>query len=163
MNRRRRPRSVLVALSAVALGATALVGCGSSDKQELRLSGGAKNFTMDPKFETFCAAYDSLTLSLNDMAASGASKEAFDKILKDSKALVDASPDDIVDSVVTNDAILNAMNKAFADRKYDQEKIDTDETLRQEVQALYAQDGLAELTTKYADYLVKNCGVSTAK
>jgi hypothetical protein len=53
------------------------------------------------------------------------------------------------------------MNAAFAEREYDQATIATDEFLRQEVQALYAQKGLPEMTSTFSDYLVDNCGVST--
>jgi hypothetical protein len=95
------------------------------------------------------------------MSEAGSTKESFEVVLKKSAALVDVAPQDIVDSVMTNDAILNAMDAAFAQRDYDQATITTDEGLRQEVQTLYAQEGLPELTTKYSKYLVKNCGVST--
>ena len=115
---------------------------------------------MDQKFTEFCAAYDELNLAMNAMSDRGTTKETFAVVLEKSKALVEASPDDIADAVLSNDAILNAMNQAFAERGYDEEKISADEGLRQEVQRLYAQEGLPELTSKYADYLVTNCGVS---
>lgn len=136
-----------------------LSGC-ASDEKELRLSGGIDSFTIDPKFKDFCAAYDDLNLALNEMNEIGTSKETFGIVLEKSSALVDLSPDDIADAVLSNDAILNAMNQAFSDRGYDREKIDADEGLRREVQQLYAQEGVPELASKYADYLVKNCGVS---
>lgn len=145
----------LVALS-VGLGA-----CSSDEKEELRLSGGVENFTIQPAYQEFCSAYDSLNIALNEMSVQGTTKDSFGVVLEKSKGLVDASPDDIVDAVLSNDAVLNAMNNAFSDRDYDQAKISEDEGLRQEVQALYSQDGLAELTSRFADYLVKNCGVST--
>lgn len=137
-----------------------LVSC-TNDGEDLLLSGGAKNFTMDPKYTEFCAAYDNLNIALNDMSKAGSDQASFEVVLKKSAALVEVAPDDIADAVLTNDAILNAMNAAFAQRKYDQATITTDEGLRQEVQALYAQKGLPEMTTKYSKYLVKNCGVST--
>jgi len=136
-----------------------LSGC-SKDEKELRLSGGVSNFTIDPEFKGFCAAYDELNIALNDLTEIGTSKETFGVVLEKSRTLVDIAPDDISDAVLSNDAILNAMNQAFSDRGYDREKIDADESLRLEVQQLYSQKGLPELTTKYADYLVKNCGVS---
>lgn len=150
-------RRYVLVLSVVAIFGFA--ACSNDDK-ELRLSGGVENFTIDPKFTKFCAAYDDLNIALNDMTERGTNKETFAVVLAKSKALVDLAPDDIVESIITNDAILNAMNQAFADRDYDEEKISTDEGLRQEVRQLYAQDGLPELTSQYADYLVKNCGVS---
>lgn len=145
---------------AVATMVLSLAACGKSD-DKLLLSGGAKDFTMDPKYAEFCGAYDALNIALNDMSKAGSTKESFAVVLQKSKSLVELAPADILDSVRTNDAILNAMNKAFADRDYNQETISTDEGLRQEVQALYAQKGLPELTTEYSKYLVKNCGVST--
>ena len=153
MSRRLIPLALLIA-SAVGLSAC------SNDSDELRLSGGVKDFVMDQKFTEFCAAYDELNLAMNDMSDRGTTKETFAVVLEKSKALVEASPDDIADAVLSNDAILNAMNQAFAERGYDEEKISADEGLRQEVQRLYAQEGLPELTSKYADYLVTNCGVS---
>jgi hypothetical protein len=152
-----KQRFFFLALSIIPV---ALLSACASDEKELRLSGGADNFTIDPKFKDFCAAYDDLNLALNDMTEIGTTKETFKIVLEKSSALVDASPDDIADAVLSNDAILNAMNQAFSDRGYDREKIDADESLRQEVQQLYAQEGLPELASKYADYLVKNCGVS---
>lgn len=154
-------RKNLVLLVACVAAPIALVSCGNSGGDELLLSGEAKNFTMDPKFAEFCAAYDELNIALNDMSKAGSDQASFEVVLKKSAALVDVAPDDITDAVLTNDAILNAMNAAFAQRKYDQATITTDEGLRQEVQALYAQEGLPEMTTKYSKYLVKNCGVST--
>ncbi len=150
---------ILLGVAALAISSV-LASCGGSD-EELRLSGGAKGFTMDPKFAEFCTAYDALNIALNEMSEAGSTKESFEVVLKKSAALVDVAPQDIVDSVMTNDAILNAMDAAFAQRDYDQATITTDEGLRQEVQTLYAQEGLPELTTKYSKYLVKNCGVST--
>ena len=146
----------------VALAILVVVGLGacSNDDKDLRLSGSVDNFTMDPKFAEFCAAYDDLNIALNDMNERGTNKETFTIVLGKSKALVDLAPDDIADAVLSNDAILNAMNQAFSERDYDEEKISADEGLRQEVQQLYAQEGLPELTSKYAEYLVKNCGVS---
>jgi hypothetical protein len=138
----------------------AVSSCGNDDDQ-LLLSGGAKDFVMDPAFAEFCGAYDELNTAINAMPAAGSDKESFAVVLEKSSALVDVAPEEILDSVMTNDAILNAMNAAFADRNYDQATISTDEGLRQEVQTLYAQEGLPELTTKYSEYLVKNCGVST--
>lgn len=140
-----------------------IVGFGACGKggEKLSLSGGAKNFTMDPKYVEFCGAYDALTVALNDLSEVGSTEESLKVVLQKSKALVDVAPDDILDAVQTNDAILNAMNSAFAERGYDQATISTDESLRQEVQTLYAQDGLPEMTSKYAQYLVTNCGVST--
>lgn len=151
----RRFISLALAIAA-ALGFSAC----SKDSEDLRLSGGAENFVMDPKFAEFCAAYDELNLAMNDMSEIGTTKATFGVVLQKSKALVEASPDDIADAVLSNDAILNAMNQAFAERGYDEKKISADEGLRQEVQRLYSQDGLPELTSKYADYLVTNCGVS---
>lgn len=150
-------RFVTVALS---LACVTLVAACSNDSEDLRLSGGVENFVMDPKFTEFCAAYDELNVAINDMSDLGTTKATFSVVIQKSKALVEASPDDIADAVLSNDAILNAMNQAFAERDYDDEKISADEGLRQQVQQLYAQDGLPELTSKYADYLVKNCGVS---
>lgn len=153
--RSKAPAALLVSL-VVALGA-----CTADKDEELRLSGGVENFTIQPEYEKFCAAYDSLNIALNEMSKTGSTKENFAVVIEKSKALVEASPEDIASAVLSNDAILNAMNKAFEDRGYDEEKISEDEGLRQEVQALYSRDGLAELTTQFADYLVKNCGVST--
>ena len=152
----------LRALSAtfVLVGVAALASCGSGG-DKLALSGSAKNFTMDPKFADFCATYDKLNIALDDMAKNGSTKEAFAAVLQRSKALVDASPTEIQSAVESNDAILNAMDNAFAKHNYDQKKISADETMKKQVQALYEQPGLAELAAKYADYLVKNCGIST--
>lgn len=154
----RRIASVFVTVAAI-LG---LAAC-AKDQKELRLSGGVDNFTMDPKYASFCDAYDELNIALNDMTERGTNEETFAVVLERSKTLVDLAPDDIADAVLSNDAILNAMNQAFSERDYDEEKISADEGLRQEVQQLYAQDGLPELTSKYADYLVDNCGVSVAE
>lgn len=153
-------RKKLLVLAAALVAPVALVACGN-DSDKLLLSGGAKNFTMDPKYAEFCGAYDQLNIALNDMSKAGSTKESFEVVLKKSAALVEVAPDDIADAVLTNDAILNAMNAAFAQRDYDQATITTDEGLRQEVQTLYSQKGLPEMTTKYSEYLVKNCGVST--
>lgn len=153
-------RKKLLVLAAALVAPVALVACGN-DGDKLLLSGGAKNFTMDPKYAEFCGAYDQLNIALNDMSKAGSTKESFEVVLKKSAALVEVAPDDIADAVLTNDAILNAMNAAFAQRDYDQATITTDEGLRQEVQTLYSQKGLPEMTTKYSEYLVKNCGVST--
>lgn len=136
-----------------------LAAC-SNDEKELRLSGGVDNFVIDPKYTAFCSAYDDLNIALNEMTESGTNKETFAAVLAKSKVLVDLSPDDVADAVLSNDAILNAMNQAFAERDYDEEKIVADDGLRLEVQQLYAQDGLPEMTSKYANYLVENCGVS---
>ena len=151
----RRLTSILLSIVA-----TVVVTACSNDDKELRLSGSVDNFTMEEKYVEFCSAYDDLNLALNDMSERGTTKETFDAVLDKSKALVAAAPGDIEDAVVSNDAILNAMSNAFAERGYDPEKISADEGLRQEVQTLYAQDGLADLASDYADYLVKNCGVS---
>ena len=145
---------LLLALS-VGLGAC------SDDEKTLRLSGGVEDFIIQPEFQEFCDAYDSLNIALNEMSKQGSTKESFESVLERSGALVAAAPDEIAAAVLSNDAILNAMNKAFADRNYDAEKIAADEGLRQEVRVLYSQDGLAELTTEFSKYLVKNCGVST--
>ena len=155
-------RSKFLALSLLALS-IGLGACSSNDDEELRLSGGVDNFAIQPEYQEFCTTYDSLTIALNEMSDNGTTKENFAVVLEKSKALVAASPDDIADAVLSNDAILNAMNKAFADRNFDASKISEDEGLRQEVQALYAREGVAELTTSFANYLVKNCGVSTEK
>ena len=154
----RRSKFLAWSIVAVSIG---LGACSSGGDEELRLSGGIENFTIQPEYDEFCSAYDSLNVALNEMAATGSTKENFAIVLDKSKVLVEASPDDIADAVLSNDAVLNAMNQAFADRDYDESKIREDEGLRQEVQALYSRDGLAELTTRFADYLVKNCGVST--
>jgi len=144
----------------VLVGISALASCGSSG-DKLALSGSAKNFKMDPKYVEFCATYDKLNIALDDMAKTGSTKEAFATALARSKALVAVSPTEIQPAVESNDAILNAMDNAFAQHNYDQKKINADETLKKQVQALYQQPGLAELAAKYADYLVKNCGIST--
>jgi len=154
-------RKNVLLLAAAILAPIALVSCGNDGGDELLLSGGAKDFTMDPKYAEFCAAYDQLNIALNEMSEAGSTKESFAVVLEKSATLLDVAPDEIVDAVATNDAILNAMNAAFAQRDYDQATITTDEGLRQEVQTLYAQEGLPEMTTKYSKYLVKNCGVST--
>lgn len=157
---RPRPKALLIT-ALVALAAPLVLASCANDDEKLALSGGAKDFVMDPKYTEFCAAYDQLNIALNDMNDVGTNKESFGVVLEKSAALVEIAPDDIVDAVLTNDAILNAMNKAFADRNYDEEAISQDDTLRQEIQVLYAQEGLPEMTSKYADYLVDNCGVST--
>jgi hypothetical protein len=126
------------------------------------MSGSAKNFTMDPKYTEFCTAYDNLNLALDDMSKTGSTKAAFAAVLTKSKELVNVSPSEIEAAVTSNDAILNALNNAFAQHDYDEEKINSDETLKKQIQALYQQEGLPELATQYADYLVKNCGISTA-
>ena len=146
----------------VTLAGTALfAGCGSkSDK--LAMSGSAKNFTMDPKYKEFCSAYDSLNLSLDALAKEGSTKAAFADVLAKSKQLVDIAPTDIQSAVASNDAILNAMNNVFSQHNYDEKKVTSDEEVKKQIQALYAQEGLADLATKYADYLIKNCGISTA-
>lgn len=151
-----------VSLALVVASAIGFSACSndSNDSDDLRLSGGVEDFVIDQKYTEFCAAYDELNVAINDMSDLGSTKATFGIVLEKSKALVEASPDDIADAVLSNDAILNAMNQAFAERGYDEEKISADEGLRQEVQRLYAQDGLPELTSKYADYLVTNCGVS---
>lgn len=154
-------RKTLLVLAVALVGPLAFVACSNDGKDELLLSGGAKGFTMDPKYADFCATYDRLNIAMSEMSKAGSTKDSFAVVLKESAALVDVAPDDIADAVLTNDAILNAMNNAFAQRDYDQATITTDEDLRQEVQALYAQKGLPEMTTKYSKYLVKNCGVST--
>lgn len=151
----------VLALSVV-LGGTALVaGCGSKS-DTLAMSGSAKNFTMDPKYTEFCGAYDSLNLSLDALAKAGSSKEAFADVLAKSNQLVDIAPTDIQSAVASNDAILNAMNNVFSQHNYDEKKVSSDEEVKKQIQALYQQEGLADLATKYADYLIKNCGISTA-
>lgn len=153
-------RYVTLLLSFVVLSG-GLGACSSGGDEKLRLSGSADNFVIQPAYREFCAAYDSLNLALNEMSDKGATKENFAAVIEKSRALVVVSPDDIADAVLSNDALLNAMNKAFADRNFDEEKIGEDEGLRQEVQALYSREGFAELASRFASYLVKNCGVST--
>lgn len=150
----------VLSVAALLVGIASLASCGSgSDK--LALSGSAKNFTMDPKYTEFCTAYDNLNLALNDMSQTGSTKAAFAAVLAKSKELVNVSPSEIEAAVASNDAILNALNNAFSQHNYDEEKINSDETLKKQIQALYQQEGLPELATQYADYLVKNCGIST--
>lgn len=151
----------LLALTIAVGGSALFAGCGSKS-DTLAMSGSAKNFTMDPKYKEFCGAYDTLNLSLDVLAKEGSSKEAFADVLAKSKKLVDIAPADVQAAVASNDAILNAMNHVFSQHNYDEKKVTSDEEVKKQIQALYSQEGLADLATKYADYLIKNCGISTA-
>ena len=84
--RSKAPAALLVSL-VVALGA-----CTADKDEELPLSGGVENFTIQPEYEKFCAAYDSLNIALNEMSKTGSTKENFAVVIEKSKALVEASP-----------------------------------------------------------------------
>lgn len=151
---------VLAAVLAIS-GTTLFAACGAKS-DSLALSGSAKNFKMDPKFSEFCGAYDSLNLSLDALAKAGSTKAAFADVLAKSKALVEVAPTEIQSAVASNDAILHAMDNVFSQHDYDEKKVTSDEEVKKQIQALYQQDGLAALASKYADYLIKNCGISTS-